>query len=486
MGNRARVGPGADPGTHLDRGDIRMSEGGTDTSLVPGHILVVDDEANMLALFKKVLGKEGYRVDTAESGKEALRLLAREEFDLVISDLKMPGLDGLDLLKRVKSQTPQLPFIVLTAFGTVDSAVAAMKEGAYDYLTKPANNEEIKIVVRKALELYRLTQEVERLRGQVETDSDFKNIIGRSRKMRSLFRLIRLVANSNTTILINGESGTGKELIARGIHYSSPRRDRTFVAIDCGALPETLLESELFGHVRGSFTGAINNKKGLFEEADGGTLLLDEIGDTTLAFQSKLLRVLQEGEIRPVGSNKSIKVDVRVIAATNRDLRERVENKSFREDLYYRLAVVPVQIPPLRDRKEDIPLLVDHFLKKYCDQNNISLKQISPQIMKILIDYPWRGNVRELENVIERAVLMSPGPKVKMEALFLEQTTDEEVINPLRETTHSATEMVEREKIAVALKKARGNRTKTARLLGISRATLYNKLRQYGLLSDTV
>jgi DNA-binding NtrC family response regulator len=390
------------------------------------------------------------------------------------------------LLKNVKEVSPTIPFIVLTAYGTIDSAVAAMKEGAYDYLTKPINNDEIKLTVKKALELHRLTREVERLRGQIEIESDFKNIIGHSRKMRSLFRLIKLVANSSTTILIHGESGTGKELIARAIHYNSPRRDRPFVTIDCGALPETLLESELFGHVRGSFTGAISNKKGLFEEAHGGTLLLDEIGDTTLAFQSKLLRVLQESEIRPVGSNKSIKVDGRVVAATNKDLRECVEKKIFREDLYYRLAVVPVVIPPLRERKEDIPLLVDHFIKKYCEQNRLAPKQVSAQVMKILIDYPWRGNVRELENVIERAVLMSPGPEVKLEALFLEQTAEDEVVNPLRQMTHSATEIVEREKIAVAMKKARGNRTRAARLLGISRATLYNKIRQYGLLKDSV
>jgi DNA-binding NtrC family response regulator len=361
-----------------------------------------------------------------------------------------------------------------------------MREGAYDYLTKPVNNEEIKVVVKKALELHHLTREVERLRDQVEIDADFKNIVGRGRKMRSLFRLIKLVANSNSTILIQGESGTGKELIARAIHYNSPRQAQPFVTIDCGALPETLLESELFGHVKGSFTGAIVNKKGLFEEANGGTLLLDEIGDTTLAFQSKLLRVLQESEIRPVGSNKSVKVDVRVIAATNKDLREGVEKKTFREDLYYRLAVVPVLIPPLRERKEDIPLLVDHFIKKYCEQNRLEPKQVSAQIMKILIDYPWRGNVRELENVIERAVLMSPGSEIRMEALFLDQDAEDEEVDPLRQMTHSATERVEREKIAVAMKKARGNRTQAARLLGISRATLYNKMKQYGLLTDTV
>ncbi len=453
---------------------------------VSDRILVVDDEVNMRALFKKILSKEGYQVETVSSGDEAVKLLEKDRFDLVVSDLKMPGMDGFELLKKVKEISPQPPFILLTAYGTVDSAVAAMKQGAFDYLTKPVNNDEVKLVIKKALDLYHLTQEVEQLRERVEADKDFKEIIGRAPKMRSLFRLIKMVSYSNTTILINGESGTGKELIARAIHYNSPRKDRPFVTVDCGALPETLLESELFGHIKGSFTGAINNKKGLFEEANGGTILLDEIGDTTLAFQSKLLRVLQENEIRPVGSSKNIKVDARVVAATNKDLRELVKKKLFREDLYYRLAVVPVMIPSLKERKEDIPLLVDHFIKKYCTQNHLSLKQMSPQVMKIMIDYPWHGNVRELENVIERAVLISQGPEIKLDTLFNEQAPEDEVFHPLQETTHVAVQMVEREEIAVAMKKANGNRTQAARLLGISRATLYNKIRRYGLTLDSV
>lgn len=446
----------------------------------PDKILMVDDETNMRALFTKILGKEGYQVETAPSGEEAVKFLEKEQVDLVISDLKMQGMDGVQLLRKVKEILPDTPFILLTAFGTVDSAVAAMKEGACDYLTKPVNNDEVKMVVKKALDLYHLKREVDHLREKVETNKDFKDIIGKSPKMRSLFRLIKMVANSNTTILINGESGTGKELIARAIHFNSPRKDRPFVTVDCGALPETLLESELFGHVRGSFTGAISNKKGLFEEAHGGTLLLDEIGDTTLAFQSKLLRVLQENEVKPVGSNKSIHVDVRVVAATNKDLREGIKNKTFREDLYYRLAVVPVLLPSLKERKEDIPLLVDHFVNKYCEQNTLFPKKVSSQVMKVLMDYPWHGNVRELENVIERAVLISPGNEIKIETLFSDQTPGEETIDPLQEATHSAIQTLERERIAVAMKKANGNRTQAAKLLGISRATLYNKIRQYG------
>ena len=449
--------------------------------ILPERILVVDDEPNMLGLFKKVLEKEGYEVVTASTGEEAVKKLGTEWFDLLISDLKMPGLSGLELLKRVKSLVPALPCIMLTAYGSIDSAVAAMKEGAYDYLAKPINNDEITLTVKKALDLHRLSRELEHLRGKVGMESGSANFIGRSKPMRDLYRLIQRVAGSNTTILIYGESGTGKELVARAIHQQSPRRERIFVTIDCGALPETLLESELFGHVRGSFTGAIGNKKGLFEEAHGGTLLLDEIGDTTPAFQSKLLRVLQENEIRPVGSNKTIKVDVRVIAATNKDFKKSVEKKTFREDLYYRLAVVPVVIPPLRHRKEDIPLLADHFIKKYCERNHLDPKWISPKAMKLLSDAPWPGNVRELENVIERAVLMSPGSEITTEVLFLDQAM-EDSSDPLQQVIRTTTEMVEKEKIAEATQKARGNRSRAAKLLGISRATLYNKLKRYNLL----
>jgi DNA-binding NtrC family response regulator len=461
--------------------DRELSETILPGGIRPERILVVDDEPNMLGLFKKVLEKEGYEVVTAATGEEALAKMEAEWFDLLISDLKMPGLSGLELLKKVKTIVPSLPCILLTAYGTIDSAVTAMKEGAYDYLTKPVNNDEITLMVKKALDLHRLSREVEHLRGRIGMESGSDNFIGRSKPMRDLYRLIRLVANSNTTILLYGESGTGKELVARAIHQQSPRRDRIFVTIDCGALPETLLESELFGHVRGSFTGAIGNKKGLFEEAHGGTLLLDEIGDTTPAFQSKLLRVLQENEIRPVGSNKTIKVDVRVIAATNKDLKKNVEKKTFREDLYYRLAVVPVVIPPLRHRKEDIPLLAEHFIKKYCERNHLEVKWISPKAMRLLTDAPWPGNVRELENVIERAVLMSPRAEITTEALFLDHAM-ESSSDSLQQAIQTTTELVEKERIADATRKARGNRSQTAKLLGISRATLYNKLKRYNLL----
>lgn len=447
------------------------------------RILVVDDEPNMLALFRRVLGKEGYRVECASSGEEAIERLETEWFDLVISDLKMPGFDGLELLRRMKTVNHVAPFIMLTAYGTVDSAVRAMKEGAHDYLTKPINNEELKLVVKKALEMCRLSREVERLRSQLEFDLGPGEIVARSKPMRAIFRLIRLVAKSNATILIQGESGTGKELIARAIHRLSPRQDRPFVAIDCASVPETLLESELFGHVRGAFTGAINNKKGLFEEAHGGTLFLDEVAETTPAFQAKLLRVLQENEIRPVGSSKSSRVDVRVIAATNRDLKREVEKGQFREDLFYRVAVVPITIPPLRQRREDIPLLVDHFVKKYCRQNNLEPKRVSLRALKLLMDHPWPGNVRELEHLVQRAVLLSPGREIEPETLFSTRSSmAEERVTPLQEVISKAAELIEREKIKEALQRTRGKRSPAARLLGISRAALYKKLKRYELL----
>jgi len=419
-------------------------------------------------------------VESASSGEEGLERLDKGWFDLVISDLQLPGMHGLEFIKRAKELSPAIPCIVLTGYGTIPSAVTAMKEGAFEYLTKPADNDEIKLVVEKVLDQYRHAREVERLRAQGNNGSDFSNIVGRAKPMKTLFHVIKIVARSNSTVLIQGESGTGKELIAKAIHQHSPRHDRPFVALDCGTLPETLLESELFGHVRGAFTGAISNKKGLFEEADGGTLLLDEIADTTPAFQSKLLRALQENEIRPVGNNHLIKINVRVIASTNRDLKKDVERGTFREDLYYRLAVVPIMVPPLNRRRDDIPLLVEHFLKKYCDQNGLEPKYISPNSLRLLMNYSWPGNVRELENVIERAVLMSSGSVVNPEVYSVE-TEEQENPLPLHQATREVTENVERQKIMEALHKAEGNRSRAARLLGISRATLYEKLKTYNL-----
>lgn len=442
-------------------------------------ILVVDDEAHMRILLKRILEKENYAVESASSGEEGLEHLDKGWFDLVISDLQLPGMHGLEFIKKVKESSPTIPCIVLTGYGTIPSAVTAMKEGAFEYLTKPTDNDEIKLVVEKVLDLHRQVRDVERVRRQHEDGSDFHNIVGRSKPMKALFHAIKIVARSNSTVLIHGESGTGKELVARAIHHHSPRYNRPFVALDCGTLPETLLESELFGHVRGAFTGAISNKKGLFEDADGGTLLLDEISDTTPAFQSKLLRALQENEIRPVGNNRIIKIDVRVIASTNRDLKREVDRGTFREDLYYRLAVVPIIVPPLNRRREDIPLLVEHFIKKYCEHNGIEPKYISTNSLRVLMNHSWRGNVRELENVIERAVLMSPGSQVNPEALYPVEIAEEETPLPLHQATREAKTNLERQKIMAALQKAEGNRSRAARFLGISRATLYEKLKTY-------
>ncbi len=454
---------------------------------MPEKILVVDDEANMLALCESVLGKEGYVVVCAASVEEALTQLETDSVDLLITDLRLPGMDGLALVQRVKTLQPGLPYLLLTGHGTIQSAVAAMKDGAADYLTKPVDVEELKVVVKKALELRRLTREVQQLRLQVASDQEFPEIIGRSKAIRGLLRQVQLVAGSDSTVLLQGESGTGKELIARALHRSSPRRDRPFITLDCGTIPESLLESELFGYVKGAFTGASTNKKGLWEEAHSGTLFLDEIGDIPLAFQVKLLRVLQEGEIRPVGSTKQIKVDTRIVAASNKDLKHEVRAQRFREDLYYRLTVVPLRLPPLRERREDIPLLVKHFVTKYCTRTHQERKQLPPALLRQLMDASWSGNVRELEHTIERAVLLSPGPEIEPESIVLDSidrpsaslSTSEAITE-----AHAVLDNVEREKVRQALAQAGNNRVHAAKLLGISRSTLYEKLKRHHLLDE--
>lgn len=452
----------------------------------PERILVVDDEVNMLALYEMVLSEEGYAIETVSSGGEALKRLKAAWFDLVISDLMMPGMDGYALLEQAKELRSSQAFLMVTAHGSIDSAVQAMKEGATDYLTKPVNPEALKLVVQKALEMSRLTREVEQLRAQFGKASAFADIVGQSKPMRTLFRQVKIVADSDSTVLIQGESGTGKELIARALHHHSPRANRPFIAIDCGTLPDTLLESELFGYVKGAFTGAVSNKKGLFEEAHQGTIFLDEIGTTPLLFQSKLLRVLQEGEIRPVGSPRSVAVDVRVIAAANLDLKHECAGGRFRHDLYYRLAVVPLSVPPLRERREDIPLLVDHFIQKCCERRGIAAKRIPAKALQGLLNAPWPGNVRELENVIERAVLFSPGAEIAPEALTYLSASDgaESTYQPLPQLTQKArsvAEETEKEEIREALHRAGQNRSQAAKLLGISRSTLYEKLKRYQL-----
>lgn len=369
-------------------------------------ILVVDDEENIRTIIKRSFQKEGFTVCTASSGNEALKELSKTSFDLVITDLRMPDGDGITLLKQIHSLYPDTMVMVITAYASTESAVEAMKAGAIDYIVKPINIEELRIIVRNALEKKVLKEENLRLKKELYEKYSFHNLIGKSKKIREIFSLIEKIAPTNSTVLLTGESGTGKELVARAIHYSSLRKDQPFVSINCGALPESLLESELFGHVKGSFTGAYTDKKGLFETAHKGTILLDEISEMSLWMQVKLLRVLQERKIRRVGGTDEKEVDVRIIASTNVDLSEKIREGKFREDLYYRLNVIRINLPPLRERKEDIPLLIEHFIKIYNQRTGKNIRGVKEDALKILESYYWPGNVRELENCIERAVVL--------------------------------------------------------------------------------
>jgi two-component system response regulator PilR (NtrC family) len=372
-------------------------------------LLIVDDEQSMLDFISLLLKEEGREIWTAASVEQARALLEEKEPDLVLCDIMMPDGNGLDLLKEIKENQAHTSVVMMTAYTSTRAAIEAMKLGAYDYISKPFDNEELKVVVQKALEKAELVDENVYLRRELERTYTFANIIGKSPKMQSIFGLIERVARTTSTVLIHGESGTGKELIARAIHFQSPRAERRFLSVNCGAMPETLLESELFGHERGAFTGAVKEKKGLFQEASGGTLFLDEIGETTTTMQVKLLRALQERKVRKVGGTREEEVDVRIIAATNKNLEELIERGEFRDDLYYRINVIPITLPPLRQRREDIPLLVEHFIRKYSDQLSIDPKQISVEAMRLLEGYDWPGNVRELENLIERSLALSTG-----------------------------------------------------------------------------
>jgi two-component system response regulator PilR (NtrC family) len=371
------------------------------------RLLIIDDEESLLDFLSLLFLQEGYEVETAKNVEAGRRELARKSFDLVLCDVTMPDGSGLDLLREIKANEPSPPVIMMTAYTSTKTAIEAMKLGAADYVSKPFDVEELKIVAQKALERAELSRENVYLRRELEQKYTFNNIIGKSSRMQAIFSLVERIARTNSTVLINGESGTGKELIARAIHYSSPRANRRFLSINCGALPENLLESELFGHERGAFTGAVRDKKGLFQEADRGTLFLDEIGEMVPAMQVKLLRALQEKTVRKVGGTEEEQVDVRIIAATHQDLETRITTGEFREDLYYRINVLPIHLPPLRQRREDIPILVDFFLQKYCKQMDLPARQISVEAMQMLESYDWPGNVRELENLIERLLALS-------------------------------------------------------------------------------
>ncbi len=445
-------------------------------------VLIVEDDEKMLDLLHRVLDRHGLSVTTCTRGWEALEKVGQEIYDLIISDIRMPGMTGLELLKHVRSLSPDTSVILMTAFGSVDSAVASMKQGAYDYITKPFKMDEFIILVRKALEERKLRREVKDLRAELLHKYSFGNIIGKSKPMQEVYALIKRVSFHKTTVFITGESGTGKELVAKAIHYNSPRRDFPFVVVNCSAIPETLLESELFGHVQGAFTGAISSRKGLFEEAERGSVFLDEVGNIPPSIQVKLLRVLQEKEIRRLGGTENIKVDVRLIAATNSDLYEGVRKHQFRDDLYYRLNVVHISLPLLKDRAEDIPLLVDHFLNKYSQEYNVGKKRLSREALQLLMDYRWPGNVRELENCIERAVTLGRHDMIMPEDLpphLSNAPSERSFISELPDNlTLKELEIAYIRKI---LKKTGGNKAKAASILGINRRTIYRLAQQYDL-----
>jgi DNA-binding NtrC family response regulator len=442
----------------------------------PARLLIVDDDPVAVGLLREVLSIEGYEITSALSGEEAISLSTETVFDVIITDVRMGEKDGMDVLRFYKKSSPDTDIIMITAFGSIDTAIEAIREGAFDYISKPFKIEEIKITVRRALEQRRLFRENQYYRQELLDKYQFKNVIGRTPQMFEVYKTIARVADTKSTLLIYGERGTGKELIARSIHYNSRRNNRPFVTVDCASLVETLMESELFGHVRGAFTGALQAKKGLFEEADGGTLFLDEIGNLTLPTQAKLLRFLQEHEIKRVGGTESMKVDARVIAATNQLLDPLVKCGNFREDLFDRLNVVSITLPPLRERKEDIPLLVIHFIQKSSEENRKQVSYISPEALDILTQYSWPGNVRELKHTLERAVLLSTHPIILPEDLpkkMLEEIKGIEVLFP--EELLSLKE-IERRYVLKVLRETKGNKKKASEILGIDRTTLYRIL----------
>ena len=438
--------------------------------------MIVDDDPVALDLLREVLSKESYEVASALSAEEAISQGIENIFDVIITDVRMGEKDGMDVLRSFKKTSPETAVIMITAFGSIDTAIEAIREGAFDYISKPFKLEEIKITVRRALEQRRLLRENQYYRQELLEKYQFKNVIGRTPQMFQVYKTIARVADTKSTILLYGERGTGKELVARSIHYNSQRSDRPFVTVDCASLVETLMESELFGHVRGAFTGALQAKRGLFEEAAGGTLFLDEVGNLSLSTQAKLLRFLQEFEIKRVGGTENIKVDVRVIAATNQFLEPLVKSGNFREDLFDRLNVVPISLPPLREKKEDIPLLIIHFLQKSSEENRKQISHISPEALDILTQYSWPGNVRELRHTIERAVVLSTQPIILPEDLpkkMLEEVKGKEIqfpeeLLPLRE--------VERRYVLKVLRETKGNKKKASEILGIDRTTLYRIL----------
>jgi DNA-binding NtrC family response regulator len=446
-------------------------------------ILLIDDEKSVRTTLALMLQKLGYRVEEAVNGSEGLEKFKTRFFDLVITDLKMEPVDGMAVLREVKAINPSSEVLVMTAYGTVESGVEAMKSGAYDYIQKPFEKDEFLLLIGKALEHKNLVCEVEQLQNELKEKYRFENIIGNSKEMLDVLAMVSKISKTESTVLISGESGTGKELIAKAIHLNSRRKNRSFITINCGAIPENLQESELFGHVRGSFTGAVRDKRGLFQEADGGTLFLDEVGETALSTQVKLLRFLQDGEIRRVGDVDPINVDVRLIAASNKELSKMIEEGRFREDLFYRLNVIPILLPPLRSHKDDIALLVNHFLKRYTEKENKKITSVSPEALKIFTGYNWPGNVRELENVIERAVILANHNTIIPEDLpqALRDILKREGSDIPENLDEKTLEEVEKHYILKTLDKCQWNQKQAADTLGISTTTLWRKLKSYGI-----
>lgn len=462
-------------------------------------ILIIDDEVNLLKLLHLSLSDAKTQVTTADTAAKGLEAFKNDVFDMVLCDIGLPDRDGLEVLAELKSSSPDVPVVMITAHGSIQTALTAMKNGAYDYIQKPFEPEEIRIVAERAVRENKLRSDVIRLKKEVAGQFDFSNIIGNSAKMKEAFQRIKKAADTKSTILILGESGTGKELLAKAVHFNSDRRDKPFVVVDCGAIPPNLLESELFGHIKGAFTGADRAKKGLCEEAHEGTLFLDEIGEMPLDLQTKLLRLLQESTIRKVGDTKSVSIDIRIIAATNRNLEDEVKAQRFRQDLYYRLNVVPLHAPALRERRDDIPLLAHHFLKKYAKEYKREVTTIDPQVMGKLVQYEWPGNVRQLENLIEQMIVMSEGAILKIENLPppLNDATSKassEAAPPsmdpndwdMKKALERVQSYTEECMIKRAMNFTKNNKTKAAELLGISRRALIYKVQEYKIDGVTI
>ena len=445
------------------------------------NILIIDDDEAIRDSCSQVFKKEGYSVKQAVNGQEGLNFYRQAIFHVILLDVKLPGMDGMEILSKIKEETPETPVIIITGYASVGSAVEAMKRGAFDYLAKPFSPEELRVITKKALGSRKIFLENLYLRKELEAKSEFEMVVGKSKAMAKVFDIIRRVSPTESTVLITGESGTGKELIAREIHKHSRRRDGPFVTVDCGALVETLFESELFGHVKGSFTGAYETKHGRFEVANGGTIFLDEISNISLNIQANLLRVIQEREVTRIGSSKPIKVNVRILAATNENLADTVREGKFREDLFYRLSVVPIHLPPLRERKEDIPLLVNHFIQKYNKRVKKNIRSVSAKVMEALMQYDWPGNIRELENTIERGIVLSKEEEIELGNLMYQGINVNHGYWNSAEGKYRTLEQIEKEHIKVVLQSQSGNKSKTAEIMGIDRKTLWAKIKKYGL-----